>query len=141
MSEKEHEKSVNITPPPEYAEESVHLRNFKCNKCKERFITQQFLESHKRYKHVQQTDNNLTLVVENNIEDESKFECDQCSFSSKYLKNLNRHKEVIHKKRKPKDHISSAIKRSKVIKGFSCESCDYKCVTKFNLNRHVSRMH
>ena len=69
MSEKEHEKSVNITPPLEYAEERVDLRNLKCNKCKERFINKQFLESHTRSKHVQHMDNNLPLATEDEAQD------------------------------------------------------------------------
>ena len=140
-SEQELENTVNITPPSKYTNEIVDLKKISCTNCKERFIKKQFLGLHIRYKHEGQKDNDFTLVFEETREDQSKLECDQCSFSSKYLMNLNRHHEQMHKKRKTKENINSVNKRTKPVKGFSCNLCEYKCVTKFNHNHHINRMH
>ena len=58
---------------------------------------------------------------------EKQFKCDQCSFKSKYKESLNQHIKCIHAKESNKE--------------FKCKKCPYATIYNWNLITHIKRNH
>ena len=54
----------------------------------------------------------------------SKFQCDECNYSTKYKSNLTKHTKSLHE----------------LVK-FPCTSCDYQCSDSSNLDKHRRNKH
>ena len=56
--------------------------------------------------------------------DVSKFQCDECQYSTKYKSNLKKHIKSVH------EHVK-----------LSCNKCDYQCSDSSNLEKHRRNKH
>ena len=54
-----------------------------------------------------------------------KLSCEQCSFQTKYKRNLNSHIQTVHSK----------------IEKFECQDCDFSSAYQRNLDRHCREVH
>ena len=97
------------------------LKRVPCVYCKESFKKKSNLDSHMKFVHDTFT-HNIFTDEECEIE---LFECDSCSFQTRYQSNFRR-------------HVNNAHRTSKT---FSCTECNFKTVYMNNLQNHMKNIH
>ena len=65
-------------------------------------------------------------MKENPQENERKFHCTECDYSTNRMDNLSKHIKVKHE-----DDATS----------FACQDCDFTSKFRYNLNRHIRNAH
>ena len=132
---------------------SIHNKEtVKCDVCDKTFNRQSNLTSH--YKYVHDILENY-LVLDDGLEIQY-YECDECPFETRYLKNLRRHNLTEHSDENRfncmecsftcnrMDNLHLHIKnihQSESKEVFSCNICDFTSKYKPNLRRHVMKFH
>ena len=131
---------------------SVHsFASVKCTICHQSFTRQSNLTSHYNYVH-DVVDN--YLVMDDGIEIQY-YECEECSFESRYEKNLRKHILTVHSEERKfnctecpyvsnrMDNLSMHIKtqHSSTATIFACEECDYTSKYIQNVRKHVKKVH
>lgn len=135
---------------------NVHVRyahefdQVKCDYCSETFKKQSNLNSHMKYVH----DIFCNKIL---LDDECEiafFDCDDCSFQSRYEKHLRRHIATVHTKGPIMSctqcnfetiymaNLQSHIKKIHLKDGqFSCDQCSFKTIYMRNLKTHIEGIH
>ena len=131
---------------------SVHsFASVKCTICHQSFTRQSNLTSHYNYVH-DVVDN--YLVMDDGIEIQY-YECEECSFESRYEKNLRKHILTVHSEERKfnctecpyvsnrMDNLSMHIKTQHSSKAtiFACEECDYTSKYIQNVRKHGKKVH
>ena len=131
---------------------SVHnYKTVKCEICDQSFTRQSNLTSHYKYVH-DVVDNYLIMDDGKEVE---FFECERCSFETRYEKNLRKHIITVHNTdlkfnctecdyfSNRMDNLSKHIKlkHEDEATSFACNDCNFTSKFRYNLNRHVKNVH
>ena len=131
---------------------SVHnYKTVKCEICDQSFTRQSNLTSHYKYVH-DVVDNYLIMDDGKEVE---FFECERCSFETRYEKNLRKHIITVHNtdlkfnctecdySSNRMDNLSKHIKlkHEDEATSFACNDCNFTSKFRYNLNRHVKNVH
>ena len=101
---------------------SVHnYKRIKCEYCDNVFTRQSNLDSHYKYVHDILTNE---IILDDGCEI-IYYECEDCSFKSRYEKNLTRHITNAHSE----------------VQSFSCTECYFKSIYLANLHSHINNFH
>ena len=134
----------------------VHIRYshnqklVECRYCNATFNRQSSLESHYKYVH---DDPQREILLDDGCEI-FYFECDDCSFRSRYQKNLTKHLLNYHSdkqsfactdcdfKTKYLTNLSSHVKTiHRKDNPYNCNECDFQTLYQRNLTQHVNMVH
>ena len=121
-------------------------KEYACELCNYRSISEVFLASHKRKKHLRD------LSDEELVRQSQAYKCAHCDLTFVNTTQLQRH-EATHLSKEDKPHSCTMcdfkacsfnqithhvnIKHKKVT--FACEKCDFTATTKHNFQKHVSK--